>query len=213
MKKITIIVVDDHQIFREGIELILNQFDFIDTILSASNGKEYIDILNKITPDVVLMDINMPVLSGIEATKISKKNYPDIKIIALSMHTDFEYYSQITNAGVDGFITKDTSKEELKTAILKVLNNENFFSQKLLQKIIGGVNSRGEVVNIFSKRETEVLQLICKGFSTQEISEKLFISNRTVERHKENMLSKSNCTNSICLLIYSIKNKIIDIVT
>lgn len=211
MKKHCIIIVDDHQLFREGIELILSQFDFIDKIIHACDGKEYLDIVSIINPDIVLMDINMPNIDGVEATRISKEKYKNIKIIAISMHTDLEYYSSMTKAGVDGFLTKDTDRLELKTALTKVLNNESFFSQKLLQKVLLGINNTKTKENPFSKRETEVLNYIINGLSTNEISDKMFISSRTVERHKENMQSKADCKNTISLIIFAIKNNIVNL--
>ncbi len=212
MKLLTIIVVDDHKIFREGIELIISQLDFVGKVVLASNGIEYLDIVDKINPDIVIMDINMPKMDGIEATKISKKKYPEIKIIALSMHTNFEYYTSMTNVGVDGFLTKDTDRAELKTAIVNVFNNEGFFSQKLLQQVMDGISKKNtERSNAFSKREIEVLQLIAKGLSIKDVSENLFISPKVVEQHKEDMLKKTDCHNTICLIIYSIKANIIKV--
>ena len=215
MKKQTVIIVDDHKLFIEGVKLLLNQFDFIQKVHQASNGQEYLEMLETISPNIVLMDINMPIMDGVEATIRTKQLYPDIKIIALSMHDDIDYYTRMTDAGVDGFITKDTNSNELKLAITKVLNNEHYFSQKVLENVILSLNNKNtqklkEVV-IFSKREIEILTNMVYGYSNQEIADKLFISHRTVERHKENMYKKTMCKNGICLIVYAIKNKLIQL--
>jgi len=159
------------------------------------------------------MDINMPVVDGISATIESKKINENIKIIALTMHDDIDYYTRMTEAGVDGFVSKDTNSKELELAIKNVLNNESYFSQKVLENVILDLNSKKRKIPkidiSFSVREKDVLQEMAKGLSNQEISEQLFISPRTVERHKENMYKKTNCKNGICLIIFGLKNSII----
>jgi len=215
MKKQIVVIVDDHKLFREGIELLLIQFDFVSEIHHACNGNSYLKLLDTIKPNVVLMDINMPEMNGIEATTISKTQYPDIKIIALTMHENFDYYTKMTEAGVNGFITKDTNSKELKLALNTVLQNESYFSQAVLKNVIANFNAKvtDEAAKdlIFSKREKEILSEMAHGLSNQEISKKLFISHRTVERHKENMFKKSNCKDGINLVIFGIKNNIIEI--
>ena len=215
MEKYSVIIVDDHKLFREGIELLLNNFDFIGEIYKASDGKEYLKMLETIKPNIVLMDINMPGIDGIEATARTKARFPKIKIIALTMHDSADYYTKMTDAGVDGFVTKNTNSEELKLAIVKVLNNENYFSQKVLENVIRNLNKKkveyNDYTELFSKREKEVLIEMANGLSNAEISEKLFISHRTVERHKSNMFEKSNCKKGINLILFAIKNKIIEI--
>jgi DNA-binding NarL/FixJ family response regulator len=213
MENQVVIIVDDHKLFREGIELLLNQFDFISEIHHACNGKSYLELVKKVKPNLVLMDINMPEMNGIEATKNSKEKYPEIKIIALTMHEKFDYYAQMTEAGVDGFITKDTNSNELKLALKTVLQNESYFSQSVLKNVIANfqLNTEPKEKVVFSKREKEILSEMAKGLSNIEISEKLFISHRTVERHKENMFKKTECKNGIHLVIFAIKNGIIEV--
>jgi len=211
MKKQTIIIVDDHKIFREGIKLLLSQFEYVGGTFCAPNGKEYLRLIEKVSPDIVLMDINMPKMNGIEATKRSKEINPNIKIVALSMHDNVEYYTEMTESGIDGFITKDTDSSELNTALNKIISGGHYFSQKILQKVISKYNSLEKANVEFSDREVEILHRIAKGMSNKEISEQLFISHRTVERHKENMYKKTDCHNAIKLVVYSVKNKIISI--
>jgi len=209
-KKYIIVIVDDHKLFRDGIELLLNQFDFIDTVYQVSDGNEYLKLLSIITPDIVLMDINMPGLDGVKTTKKSKKINPNIKIVALTMHDNANYYNKMINAGADGFITKDTASDELKLALLKIINKECYISQKVLENVIKNLNKSEEDNEIvFSKREEEVLFHLAQGASTQEIAEKLYISTRTVERHKENMYIKTNCKNAVCLIMFAVKQKLI----
>ena len=215
MNDIPVFIVDDHELFIEGIKLLLNQFDFIENVHQASNGKEYLRLLDQTIPDIVLMDINMPIMDGVEATIRSKELYPDVKIIALSMHDSIDYYTRMTDAGVDGFVTKDTNANELYLAITKVLKGEDYFSKKILENVIQSFNNTKsdntqEQVN-FSKRELEILLEMAKGLSNIEISEQLFISPRTVERHKENMYKKTYCKNGISLIVYAIKNKLIQL--
>jgi len=215
MKNITIIIVDDHSLFIEGVKLLLNQFNFIKIVHQALNGQEYLKLLEKVSPDIVLMDINMPVMDGVETTIRSKKLYPDIKIIALSMHDNIDYYTRMTDAGVDGFVTKDTNANELKLAINKVLNGEGYFSKKVLENVIQSLNKTQSDKTlkqvVFSKRELEILLEMARGLSNVEIAEQLFISHRTVERHKENMYKKTLCKNGICLVVYAIKNKLVQL--
>ncbi len=215
MKNITVFIVDDHELFIEGIKLLLNQFDFIKSVHEASNGQEYLELLKEKIPDVVLMDINMPVMDGVEATIRSKALHPDIKIIALSMHDNIDYYTRMTDAGVDGFVTKDTNANELKLAISKVLNGEDYFSKKILENVIQSLNKTRSATSqeqvAFSKRELEILLEMAKGLSNSEISNQLFISPRTVDRHKENMYKKTLCKNGISLVVYAIKNNLIQL--
>ena len=214
MKDISVIIVDDHKLFREGIELVLSTFSFVKSIYTAANGKEYLDMLENVKPNIVLMDINMPIIDGVEATKISKEKYPEIKIIALTMHESVDYYMKMTEIGVDGFITKDTNKLELENALITVGNNKTYFSRIILDKVLNHLHNNKTnntaIIN-FSKREEEILAEMFNGYSNQEIADKLFISRKTVERHKENMCNKSNTKSSISLVLLGIKQGILQI--
>lgn len=208
-KKIQVALVDDHQLFRNGINFIIGDTEDIEIAFEASNGKEFLDLLDQFQPDVVLMDINMPVLNGIEATKRAIEKYPDLKVLVLSMFGEVDYYNTMIDFGVKGFILKDVDNEELIDAIRKVNNGGNYFSQELLLQLIKNKPS-GELVDL-TKREKEVLELICMGFSNQEISEKLFISQRTVERHRSSLLFKTDSKNSVSLVVFAIKNGLVKI--
>ncbi len=208
-------IVDDHKIFREGLHLLLSHFHFVGKIYEASNGWEYLSLIEENLPDVVLMDINMPIIDGIEATKLSKEKFPNIKIVALTMHGDVNYYQKMMELGASGFIDKNTDRRELEMALLKILNNETYITQDILIRIIKNLDySNIEVPNNseqFSDRELEILKLLAEGYTTKNIGEKLFISHRTVERHKENMLRRSNTNNTLNLVLFSLRHKIIQL--
>lgn len=216
-KKIRIILVDDHKLFRDGLKFVLSQLDNIEVVAEASNGQEFLDIIDSLESDLILMDISMPKIGGVEATTRAIEKYPDLKIIALSMFCDEEYYYKMIQAGVKGFILKESGSDELQKAIETVYGGENYFSQKLLTEIIANMsnhsvpaNNVNEKNNI-TKREHDVLQLICKGLSNAEIAEKLFISIRTVEGHKTSLIEKTGVKNSICLVLHAIKNNLIEL--
>jgi len=208
-------IVEDHKIFREGLHLLLSHFPFVGKIYEASNGWEYLSLIDKNLPDVVLMDINMPIIDGIEATKLSKEKFPNLKIVALTMHGYVNYYQKMMELGASGFIDKNTDRRELEMALLKNLNNETYITQDILIRIIKNLDySNTEVPNNseqFSERELEILKLLAEGYTTKNIGEKLFISHRTVERHKENMLRRSNTNNTLNLVLFSLRHKIIQL--
>ncbi|MBE9467797.1 MAG: response regulator transcription factor [Bacteroidetes bacterium] len=211
--QINIIIVDDHSLFRNGLKILLNNIENINVVAEAPNGKEYLDEIEKIDADIVLMDINMPVMDGIEATKKSLEKFPNLKIIALSMYGDAEYYYKMIDAGVKGFLLKNSDIKEVIDAIKKVNNGENYFSQELLYNVVKNI-SPTEKTNKqqikLSKRELEVLREICKGFSNQEIADELSISKRTVDKHRANLLSKTQSKNTASLVMYAIENKLVD---
>lgn len=211
--KIRVALVDDHQLFREGLKFVLSDIKNTEVISETSNGAEFLDHLDTLQPDLILMDIAMPEMDGIEATKRALARYPDLKIIALSMFGEEAYYTKMMNAGVRGFIIKESGFEELEVAIREVLSGGTYFSQKLLQNIVIKKSSPAvkklpeEIVKI-SRREQEVLNLICSGYSNSEIAGELGISLRTVEGHRSNMINRIGVKNSIQLVLYAHKNKL-----
>ena len=205
--KTNIIIVDDHKLFRSGLRFILGEIEGVEVIGEASNGKEYLELLEYLKPDLVIMDISMPEMNGIEACQRSLEKDKNLKILVLSMFGDDAYYNSMIELGVKGFILKDTDNNELKTAINAIMSGSTFFSQELLIKLIRNKNVPSGIK--LSRRETEILALICKGFSTNQISEQLHISQRTVERHRASLLSKTESSNSISMAIYAIKNNLV----
>lgn len=207
MEKIKVFIADDHQLFRDGLKYIFSQTKEFEVCGEASNGKELVDTVEAANPHIILLDINMPVMDGLAAAREVLKKNPKQHILVLSMYDSEEYYNAFIDMGVKGFLLKDSSNQELITAIQKILKGDSYFSQQLLMKIIKN-KDKAEYVHL-TAREKEVLQLICKGASNFKISEKLFISQRTVERHRANLLEKTKSSNSIKLVLFAIKNNIV----
>ena len=216
MQKLKLYLVDDHKLFREGLKLLLSTQDFVKHIYEASNGREFIENLQLTECDVVLMDIEMPEMNGIEATREALHLHPELKIIVLSMYGDEQYYYQMIDAGAKGFMLKNTGIENVIKGIQKVAAGENFFSEELLFNILNNMRDNSKTTadvpdNELSDREMEILYHVCKGESNQEIAEALFISKRTVDKHRANLLSKTGCRNTAALVMYAIKNKMIEV--
>lgn len=213
MNKAEIILVDDHEIFRNGLKMVLGKLKYCKVVAEASNGELFLELLKEHKPDIVLMDIEMPVMNGIEATKNALKIYPDLKIIALTMFNEDEYIQSMIDAGVKGFLLKNINKETLDKAVQMVLNGGNYYSEELFDfftKQVTKVADKSKVDIIkLTRREKEILQLVCEGLNNKEIAEILFVSERTVVGHKTNLLSKTGCKNTGSLISYAIKNKLV----
>jgi len=212
MNPIKTILVDDHTLFRKGMQFLLNNYDDIEIIAQASNGKELLDILPEKQADVVLIDIEMPVMNGIEATQKAMELYPNLKIISLSMYGEEEYYYKMINVGAKGFILKNSDIDEVTRAIRTVMNGSTYFSSEVLYNVVKNiteVSEKKENLAQLSDRELEIVGLICKGLSNEEIGEILFISKRTVEKHRANLLAKTGCKNTANLVMFAIDNKLI----
>jgi len=215
LQKPNILIVDDHLIFRQGLKSILTSENIANIIGEASNGMELLKLLSHVKPDLVLMDIDMPQMNGLDATEKALELMPDLKIIAFSMFSDEEYYYKMIDRGVKGFILKTSGINELENAIQNVMLGDTYFSNELLRKIIINLghptNGKSTLQENLTDRETEILQQICQGLTTEEIAEKLFISPKTVKSHKSNLLEKTACKNTPALILFAIKNKIVEI--
>ena len=215
MDKPNIIIVDDHLIFRQGLSNIITTENLATVIGDASNGKEFIELLKHLTPDLVLMDIDMPYMNGMEATYIALEMMPDLKIIAVTMFGEEEYYYKMIDLGVKGFILKTSGINEIEKAIHDVMLGESYFSNELLRKIINNIghkNTQKQVTKpLLTDRELDVLKLICNGLTTDEIAKKLFISPKTVKSHRSNLLEKTTCKNTPEMIIFALKNKYIEL--
>ena len=215
MDTIRIALVDDHALFRNGLKLLLDNIKNFKVVTEAKNGKEFVDQLSPDNaPDVVLMDINMPIMNGIEAAKAATARVPQLKIIALSMFREEDYYYEMINAGAKGFLLKNSDINDVTTAIEQVMMGNSYFSQEVLYNVIRKFQPHKEEeldTALLSKRELQVLQGICRGLSNQEIADTLFLSKRTVDKHRSNLLSKTNSKNTANLIMYAIKNKLISV--
>ena len=211
----TIIIVDDHLIFRQGLKSLITIEQIATVIGEASNGIEFLELLSQHKPDLVLMDIDMPLMNGIEATCKALELMPDLKIIAFTMFGDEEYYYKMIDIGVKGFILKSSGISELEKAIHEVMLGESYFSNELLRKIISNFGRKNSTKNALKSnltaRELEVLQQICRGFNNEVIAQNLFISATTVKSHRSNLLEKTNCKNTPALILFAIKNKLIEL--
>jgi DNA-binding NarL/FixJ family response regulator len=212
--KLKIIIVDDHEFFRSGLKLVINRLKYAKVVAEASNGKEFLEILKEKEVDIVLMDIEMPIMNGIDATEKAIEEFPDLKIIALTMFNDEEYVDRMIDVGVKGFLLKNITKEILDQALQSIASGNTYYSPELWEyfsKKISKDKKVDEAEQLFTKREMEILVLICDGLSNKEIADKLFISERTVVGHKSNLLAKTNTKSTIGLLSYAIKNKLVEI--
>jgi DNA-binding NarL/FixJ family response regulator len=206
-KKLKVFIVDDHALFREGVCYLLSNNGLTSEIREAKNGREFLAGLNDFVPDVVFMDIEMPEMNGMEATQAALKRFPGLKIIALSMYSDENFYTEMIEAGVKGFLLKNSKFDELKNALADVFEGRNYFSPEILASIVNNLNRKPETPanNNLTKREMEVLLSICQGHSNHEIAEQLFISKRTVDKHRENILLKTQSRNTAELVVFAIK--------
>lgn len=214
-----ILLVDDHALFRSGLKLLLSANKSYKIVHEASNGIEMLDFLatSPTSPHVVMLDISMPEMDGVEAAQRAIELYPEIKIITLSMYGEEDYYFKMVGIGVKGFLLKSSSINEVQEAIETVIGGGSYFSQEVLSNLIGSLRHSPHHQQLIqddkalSEREMEILLEICSGLTNQEIAEKLFISKRTVDKHRANILEKTGCRNTANIVVYAIKNHLVEI--
>jgi len=218
MNKINIILAEDHSIFRKGIKMLLDDIQGMQVIHEAANGEELLLLLDdrEKHPDVILMDLNMPKLNGIEATAIIHKKYPNIKIIALTLYNEKHFIEQVVESGADGFLFKNAEIEEVETAIRDVIANGFYFNEEMLTTIgrstvLKPEKTTNNNTNKLSNRELEILRFICKELTNTEIAEKLYLSTRTVDGYRRSLLEKTGVRNTAGLVVYAIKNKLLNV--
>lgn len=212
MKKI--LVVDDHQIIRDGIRFYFEEDEEFVIQDEAENGEEALKLLENNEYDIILTDINMPKMDGIEFMKILRENHPDQKVLVLSMYNEAGYINKMIALGANGYVLKKSDKAELVAAIKKVLGGEDHYSDEVYKTIIGNIAGRKPKERLtleteLSEREKEVLVLIANEYTNQEIADKLFISIRTVETHKRNLLEKTGCKNVAGLVMYAVERNLV----
>jgi len=215
-KKPRIFIVDDHALFREGIKLLIEQEDIGQIVGEAENGLIFLNMVKEANPDLVLMDIQMPEMDGLTATREALEKWPRLKILALSMYADKENYSAMIEAGAMGFVLKTAGKQEFENAIKTTAKGDNYFSSELLRQMI--VNLEKDMANpekkhksVFSDHELRVLKGFCSGQTMQEIADNLRIDCDIVENHKTSLLKKTQTRNTVNLVIFAIKNKLVTI--
>lgn len=213
-----VFIVDDHKIFREGLIFMISKMKGFEVVGEAADGSTFLEMVDHVEVDIVIMDVAMPGIDGISATTKVLEKYPDIKVIALTMFCDEEYYYKMIQVGVKGYILKESGKDELAAALNSVIAGETYFSMKILHNIIVNMNNIKALKKVnnsenidLTRRETEILTMICQGLSNTEISDKLCLSIRTIEGHKSNLFAKTGVKNSISLVIYALKNHLVDI--
>lgn len=211
MEKIKLAIVDDHTLFRNGLKLLLSKSagNLIGDIFEATNGVEFLNLIENQNIDIVLMDISMPEMDGIEATEKALEKNPNLRIIALTMFNDDDYYLKMIQAGVKGFLLKESDIQEVVYVIKTVHQGNSFFPVDILCKLL---KTKEQIVpegETLSERELEILQLISEGLSNSEIAQKLFLSKRTVDKHRSNILMKTNCKNTANLVMYAVKNNLV----
>ena len=201
-------LVDDHSLFRSGLRGLLGSRNYC-VVGEFADGTEFVRALPRLDVEVVFMDISMPTMGGYEATIEALKIAPDLKVIVLSMFGDEHYYSRMVEAGARGFLLKDSSIDEVEAAIESVCRGEDYICDSLLDSLSRRLRSASNAT--LSEREADVIVGICQGLSTQQIADTLFISKRTVDAHRANILEKTGCKNTAQLVVYAIKHNIIEI--
>ncbi|MCI5119699.1 MAG: DNA-binding response regulator [Candidatus Electrothrix sp. AUS4] len=204
MKAYRIIIADDHSLIRKGIKSLIAQEPGLEVIAEAADGQELMEVLRKIYPDMVILDISMPRLSGMEALGKIHRLYPDIRVLMLTMQSNVQYCCHAIVAGAHGYLLKDDSDTELLPAIRRIRQGKDYMSPQLALEIPEGIRSTAEIQ--LTPREKQVLKLLVDGLTTKQIAEKLFISPRTVDQHRSNLLKKFGKKKTVDLVNDVVKN-------
>ncbi|MCW3104364.1 MAG: two component transcriptional regulator, LuxR family [Bacteroidetes bacterium] len=215
MSPIKLMIADDHCLFREGLKSLLGDFKNIAVIGEAGNGKMLVEEIKKERPDVILMDLNMPVMDGIETIKHIKIHFPEIKIIALTMHGDEKFVMYVIGLGVNSYLLKSTISSELESTIYKVMELEYFFNEDITRIMHKGILTKKNAPKFdeepdLSPQELKVLKLICQEYTIHEISEKVFLSPRTVEGYRQKLLKKTKSKNTAGIVKFAMRLGLIE---
>lgn len=207
---IKVLLVDDHQIVLDGLQALLDNADGFECVATAKNGKEALDLIKLLKVHVVLMDIDMPVMDGMEATIRIKRTIPDVKILSLTQHNEKAMVQRLIDCGSDGYVLKNIDRDELLLAIRKLMKGQKYFSEEVTRKLAEReiVTATSGTPTEITERETEILRLICEGLSSKQIGDKLFISPRTVDTHRTNLMSKLDIHNVAGLIRFAFQNGI-----
>lgn len=207
-----IALVDDHALFRTGLRGLIEHSTLHRVVAEAASGEEFLDMLQGLEADVIFMDFSMPGMNGAETTERALERRPDLRIITLSMFGEESYYTRMVKAGACGFLLKDSGIDEVIEAIDQVMMEGSYFSPQLLMSITRHMHLEESTSDDpLSEREKEILVAICRGLSNQEIADELFISKRTVDKHRANILEKTGCKNTAALVVYAIRTGIVEV--
>ncbi len=215
-KKLSIVLADDHTILREGLRALLTADSSFEIVGEARDGREAVRCIEKLGPDLLLMDLSMPRMSGMDAIREIKKRYPETKIIALTVHKTEEYLLTTLQAGADGYVLKDATHDELIMAIKNVMGGKSYLSPGVSEKVIEGYLEGKEITRsrssweTLSQREREVLKLIAEGYKNKEIAEDLCISLKTVEKHRANLMKKLDLHNAATFTVYAMEKGLVN---
>lgn len=210
MSTIKLYIADDHPVFAEGLESILQHEQGLQVLGIAKNGKQLLMLMEKRVPDLVLLDISMPEMDGVETAKVILEKFTSVKILMLTMHNTEQHVLPLIRLGVHGYIIKNSSKAELLKSIYTVWEKGHYFTQEVSLQVAKAKQGAALPKVTLSEREMEILQLVFKGFSTNQIGEKLFISPRTVETHRKNLLNKTACNNTAQLIHYALAHHLLN---
>ncbi len=216
---ISIALADDEALFRRGMNFLIEDFEGMEVVWEVGNGQELLDKLGEVKnlPDVLLLDLNMPEINGIEAAKIMREQYPDLRIVVLSSYFQKSFIVNMIEIGAASYLPKNTEPDEMERTIREVVHNGFFYTQPVMEVIRQSMmdKSRPKEPASFqveiTNREREILQLICDQYTTSEIAKKLYISPRTVDGHRNNMLQKFGCRNTAGLVVYALQNKLVSL--
>jgi DNA-binding NarL/FixJ family response regulator len=213
-KKIKLFFVDDHQMLIDGMKALLKNESAFEVCGEANSSERALELLQNNVPDILISDINMPGMSGIELARKVKEQFPGVKILALSMYGEKSMISEMLDAGVSGYILKNTGREELVNALMKISEGGLFFSDEVSAEMMKAMSERGQKKEekeevTLTIREKEILELIAKEYSNAQIADTLFISERTVETHRKNIFRKTNTKTVVGLIKYAIENKLV----
>lgn len=204
----SIFIVDDHQMVIDGLKLIISTIAGFEVIGESTSAIRALDMLATANPDILLTDVSMPEMSGIEFTRLAKKKYPHVKVLALSMFSESQVVAEMIDAGVSGYILKNTGKQELIEALSKISIGENYFGPDITLQLMKSFK-RNQEESRLTDREIEIIRMIEQDFGNKQIADMLFISERTVETHRKNILRKTNTQTVVGLLKYAYERKII----
>lgn len=216
MKKISVLLVDDHAVVRQGLRALLSQEEDIEVVGEAENGRQAVQVAGKMMPDVVVMDVVMPLLNGLEGTRQILKNHPGIKVLVLSSYSDEDYVQQLTEAGVSGYVVKQSAADNLLLAIREVQKGNAFFSPAIAKRLRDRCRQAfadGQPLKknfVLTSRESEVLQLIAEGLPNKQIAAELCISIKTVEKHRQQVMNKLNIHDIAGLTRYAISKGMVE---